>query len=124
MTTQQDLLKEMQETARSAFDQLNVRRVFGEPIEREGLTVIPVATIAGGGGGGGGGDNIGNGGSGGAFGFGATPVGAYVIKNGEVSWRPVIDANRLLATAAKVVTPLLVAIGVRGKLRSKKKANR
>ena len=42
-----------------------------------------------GGGGGGGGDNEDNGGGG--FGLGARPVGAYVIKNGEVTWKPAID---------------------------------
>ena len=29
-----------------------VRRVFGEPIERDGVTVVPVAAVRGGGGGG------------------------------------------------------------------------
>ena len=32
-------------------DAISVRRVFGEPYEKDGLTVIPVASVAGGGGG-------------------------------------------------------------------------
>ncbi|MDF2969443.1 MAG: hypothetical protein K0Q93_3221 [Nocardioidaceae bacterium] len=30
-------------------DQLGIRRVFGEPIERDGVTVVPVAVSVGGG---------------------------------------------------------------------------
>ena len=37
----------------AAQDTANVKRVFGEPIERDGTLVIPVAVVAGGGGGGG-----------------------------------------------------------------------
>ena len=40
---------EIMETARDA---LSVQRVFGEPYERNGVVVIPTATVAGGGGGG------------------------------------------------------------------------
>jgi uncharacterized spore protein YtfJ len=35
-----------------ATDQLSVRRVFGDPIDRDGVVVIPVAVALGGGGGG------------------------------------------------------------------------
>ena len=35
-------------------DALSVRRVVGDPIERDGVTVIPVAAVRGGWGGGGG----------------------------------------------------------------------
>jgi uncharacterized spore protein YtfJ len=37
-----------------ARDSLTVKRVFGEPIERDGVTVIPVANVMGAFGGGGG----------------------------------------------------------------------
>jgi uncharacterized spore protein YtfJ len=71
-------------------DAISVRKVFGEPYEEDGVTVIPAAAVRGGGGGGG--DAEGNGGTG--FGLTASPVGAYVIKDGEVSWEPAIDPNR------------------------------
>jgi uncharacterized spore protein YtfJ len=74
-----------------ARDAISVRRVFGEPIEHEGTIVVPVAKV--GGGGGGGSDNEQNGGGG--FGLGAKPVGVYVIKDGQVSWRPAIDPIRV-----------------------------
>jgi uncharacterized spore protein YtfJ len=33
-----------------ARDAISVRKVFGDPVERDGVTVIPAARIAGGGG--------------------------------------------------------------------------
>jgi uncharacterized spore protein YtfJ len=75
-----------------ARDVLTVRRVFGEPIERDGITLIPAAKVRGGGGGGG--DTEGNGGGG--FGVSATPAGAYVIKDGTVRWEPALDLGRTI----------------------------
>ncbi len=75
----------------SAREAISVRRVYGDPIERDGVVVIPAAAV--GGGGGGGGDNEDNGGGG--FGLRARPVGAYVIKDGEVTWKPAVDAVRV-----------------------------
>jgi uncharacterized spore protein YtfJ len=75
-----------------AQDAMNARRVYGDPIEHEGMVVIPAAVI--GGGGGGGGDDEDNGGGG--FGLRTRPVGAYVIKDGEVTWKPAIDVGRML----------------------------
>jgi uncharacterized spore protein YtfJ len=85
----------VEELLRGARDAISVRRVYGDPIERAGVVVIPAAVV--GGGGGGGGDNEDNGGGG--FGLRARPVGAYVIKNGEVTWKPAIDPSRLIAAA-------------------------
>jgi uncharacterized spore protein YtfJ len=82
-------------------DALTVKRVHGEPIERDGVTIVPAAAVRGGAGGGGeGGDN---GGGGGGFGIVARPIGAYVIRDGSVSWRPALDVNRLLVLAAVLV---------------------
>jgi uncharacterized spore protein YtfJ len=80
------------ETVERAKDVLTVRRVYGDPYQEEGLTVIPAATVMGGGGGGG--DTEGNGGAG--FGLAARPVGAWVIKDGDVRWRPALDLNRVI----------------------------
>jgi uncharacterized spore protein YtfJ len=76
-----------------ARDAISVKRVYGDPIESEGVTIIPAAKV--GGGGGGGGDSAGDGGGG--FGIGARPVGVYVVKDGDVSWRPAVDVNRMIA---------------------------
>jgi uncharacterized spore protein YtfJ len=78
-----------------ARDAITVKRVFGEPIESDGVTFVPAAKV--GGGGGGGGDSEGDGGGG--FGLGAKPVGAYVIKGEDVKWVPAVDVNRLIGLA-------------------------
>jgi uncharacterized spore protein YtfJ len=88
-------------------DAISVRRVFGEPYEKDGITLITAATVGGGGGGGGGHDQRGQEGSGGGFGLGARPAGAYVIRAGTVSWRPAVDVNRLFATISAVLIAYL-----------------
>jgi uncharacterized spore protein YtfJ len=74
-----------------AREAMTARRVYSDPIEQDGVVVIPAAAVSGGGGGGG--DNEDNGGGG--FGLRARPVGAYVIRDGEVTWKPAIDPFRL-----------------------------
>jgi len=78
-----------------ARDSITVKRVFAEPYEKDGITVIAAAAIGGAGGGGGGHDEKGQEGQGAGFGMGARPAGAYVIKGGDVAWRPAVDVNRL-----------------------------
>jgi uncharacterized spore protein YtfJ len=97
-------------------DTLTIRQVFGEPYERDGALVVPVARVAGGGGGGGGqGDSLSEGhggGGGGGFGFEARPVGAYVIRDGEVVWRPAVDVTRIVLGSQMVaIVALLVLRG-------------
>jgi len=93
----------------TAQDAINVRKVFGEPIEKDGLTVIPAARVAGGGGGGTGHDREGQQGEGGGFGLRAHPAGVYVIKEGTVKWQPAVDPNRIVLAGAAVVIAALVA---------------
>jgi uncharacterized spore protein YtfJ len=90
-------IDEMLEGARDA---MSVKRVFGDPIESEGVTIVPVAKVAGGGGGGG--DAANNGGGG--FGLAARPAGVYVIKDGEVTWKPAIDVSRILLAALALLS--------------------
>jgi uncharacterized spore protein YtfJ len=95
---------------------MTVSRVFGEPYERDGVTVIPVAAVRGGAGGGGGKKaETGEEGEGGGFGLVARPAGVYVIKDGAVSWQPAVDVNRIVATAVLgwVAGAWLVARSVR-----------
>jgi len=80
---------EVQEVIAQARDTLTVKRVFGEPYEQHGVTVIPAARVRGGAGGGGGEDATGKGkGSGSGFGMTAHPVGAFMLRDGELRWRP------------------------------------
>jgi uncharacterized spore protein YtfJ len=98
-------LEELLSTAR---DTVSVKRVYAEPYEKDGVTVIAAATVAGGAGGGGGHDNNGQEGEGGGIGLAGRPAGAYVIKNGEVTWRPAVDVNRVLAVVGVVLVAYLL----------------
>jgi uncharacterized spore protein YtfJ len=86
---------DLKETISAARDTITVKRVFGEPYERNGVAVIPAATVQGGAGGGG--SEQGEHSDGGAgFGLQARPVGAYVIRGEQVSWQPAFDLNRVI----------------------------
>jgi len=87
----------------TARDAITVGRVFAEPYEKDGVTVIPAAVLAGGGGGGTGHDEKGQEGEGGGFGVAGRPAGAFVIKDGQVSWRPAVDPNRIITMVGLVV---------------------
>ena len=64
-----------------AFEQLPTEGVYGEPYQTaDGATVIPVAK----------------------------PVGVFVIRGGEASWVPAVDANRVALIG--VLTGLLAAV--------------
>jgi hypothetical protein len=65
--------------------------------------------VAGGSGGGSGRDANGQEGEGGGFGVGGRPAGAYVIKDGRVSWRPAIDPNRIATIAGLAVIVYLIS---------------
>ena len=60
-----------------ARDAITVRRVYGEPIEQEGVTLVPAAAVRSGGGGGG--DSEGNGGGG----FGVSAPGRRLCHSGR-----------------------------------------
>jgi hypothetical protein len=80
-------------------------RVYGEPYQTaDGATVITVSTIRGGSGKRPPGDAPGRG----ALGFTGAPVGVFVIRGGEVSWTPAVDANRIALLA--VITGLASAV--------------
>jgi uncharacterized spore protein YtfJ len=93
-----------------ARDAMTVKRVFGDPIQREGLTVIPVANVMGGFGGGSGGPRSdANGGVGGGFGVRATPAGVYVIEQGRVRWEPALNLNAVIL-GGQIVAIVLVLV--------------
>jgi uncharacterized spore protein YtfJ len=86
---------DVKETIAAAQDSLTVRRVYGEPFERNGVVVIPAAAVRGAGGAGSG-EQEGQSGGGSGFGLEARPVGAYVIRGDEVSWQPAFDLTRTI----------------------------
>jgi uncharacterized spore protein YtfJ len=94
------------EVLKGTQDAITVGRVYGEPIERDGALFIPAANVAGGGGGGG--DTDGNGGVG--FGIRATPAGAWVIRDGEITWQPALNLNRVILGGQIVAIVLFLAL--------------
>ena len=101
----------IEDMAKRVQDAVNVRRVFGEPYTSDGVTVIPVASVRAGAGSGSGTDpDDGSSGEGGGFGGSARPIGAYVIRDGQMSWRPAIDVNRVIAWSNVVVLALILLV--------------
>lgn len=111
---------DMQGVLTGAQEALTVRRVFGEPYERDGITVIPVAKVAGGGGGGQGSADGEGEGSGGGFGLKAEPAGVYIVRGDQVSWEPAVDVNRLIIGAQVVLVALLLVLRTLAKRRRKR----
>ena len=100
-----------------ARDMVTVRRVYGKPIERGDVTLIPAAAVQGGAGAGGGtgiapdGEESGTGsGSGAGWGIRARPVGAYVVRDGEVSWESALDLNRVIVGGQVVAVVALLTL--------------
>jgi uncharacterized spore protein YtfJ len=110
---------DLQQMFAGVSDALTVRRVFGEPYAKNGVTVIPVADVRGGGGGGQGEEADHSGGMGGGFGLSARPAGAFVIKGDEVAWKPAVDVNRIVLGAQIVAVIALLTVRQIVKLRSK-----
>jgi uncharacterized spore protein YtfJ len=103
---------EVHEVIGQARDALTVKRVFGEPYEKDGVTIIPAARVLGGAGGGSGEDPQSQGkGSGSGFGMIARPVGAFIIREGELSWRPAVDVNRIVLGCQVVAIVALLTSG-------------
>jgi len=84
--------------------------VFGEPVERDGITVIPVAKARWGFGGGAGqrkdegADGKQEDGAGGGGGVQVTPVGFIEIKNHEANFRPIRTASLAWIIAGGIVS--------------------
>jgi len=97
------------EVLSTAKDAITVKRVYAEPYEKDGLTVIPAAEVRGGAGGGSGQDDKGQEGGGGGFGVSGRPAGAFVIKDGQVSWRPAVDPNRIVVMVGMALIAYLLS---------------
>jgi sporulation protein YtfJ len=102
-----EALMDPQQVLSTAQEALSVRRVFGDPIDIGGTTIVPVARVSGGGGGGGRGTEEGGVG----YGVNARPVGVYVIRDGDARWRPAIDVNRVILGGQLVAATALAVLG-------------
>jgi hypothetical protein len=86
-------------------------RVFGEPLEYGGVTVVPVVRIKG---------DASNG-------LQASPIGAIAIENGAARWIPVVNVNRLaiggqLVGAIAILSTAAVIIAILASRRSNRQA--
>jgi uncharacterized spore protein YtfJ len=112
--TRSQLVDELlQRVGETVGDKAKVSTVFGEPVEREGITVIPVAKARFGfGGGGGAGGPKGEEGSGGGGGGGAsvTPVGYIEVRDGGAVFRRISNPSDVVAA---VVAASLAALTLR-----------
>ena len=75
-----------------------VKTIYGDPIDRGDVTIIPVAKVLYGFGGGEG-DRNGQGGAGGGGGVKVTPIGYIEVKNGESKFRPIRNSAMTIALA-------------------------
>lgn len=110
----------MERVIADARDALSVDRVYGAPIERDGITLIPAAAVRGGSGGGSSeaSDEVPSG-SGMGFGMTARPVGAYRVQEGQVDWIPAADTTRVivLAELLGIVALLILRSALRNRRR-------
>jgi uncharacterized spore protein YtfJ len=114
---------EVQDVMAQVRDTLTVKRVFGEPFEKDGVTIIPAAQVQGGAGGGSGEDPQGQGkGSGSGYALTARPVGAFIVRNGGLTWQPAVDVNRIVLGGQVVAVVALLT--VRAIIKARAKARR
>jgi len=118
---------DVREVVEQAREAMTTRRVFSEPYERDGVTVILASRVQGGGGGGAGQqgsaeDRTGQTGWGGGFGLSAAPVGAFVIRGDQVRWVPAIDVNRVVIGAQIVAVAALITARRIAKARRRRRA--
>lgn len=83
---------------------VEAKRVYADPVQEDGVTVVPAATVHG--------CSCGAAeeeGTGGGFGIAGNPTGAWVVKEGKVSWKPAIDATKVLVLGELTAIVGLVA---------------
>ncbi|MCP2327516.1 putative spore protein YtfJ [Hamadaea flava] len=121
MTQTMDADAPVLEKVREVIDHAKADQVFGAPISENGVTILPAAKMRGGGGGGGGtGPEDQGKGSGGGVGVSAKALGVFVVREGQVSWRPAVDVTKIvLGGQVVLITALLVARALIGSRRQR-----
>jgi uncharacterized spore protein YtfJ len=122
-----DMRQDMRQVMEEAREAMSGRRVYSEPYQRDGVTVILAARVQGGGGGGFGegepADGRGKGtGWGGGFGINARPVGAYVIRGDDVRFVPALDVTRMVIGAQGVAIAALLTLRLIVRKRAKRRS--
>jgi uncharacterized spore protein YtfJ len=104
MEAEQTFVERLAERVGASF---GAATLFGEPVERGEVTVIPVSRAAFGFGGGSGPEQVG--GAGGGGGGSAWPVGYIELRGSETRFRPIIDPRPVALAAAFGLAAGLVA---------------
>jgi uncharacterized spore protein YtfJ len=94
----------VEELIERCSDHLGVRRVFGEPVERDGVTIVPVAVVMGGAGCGPAPADAEGCRDSGGFGMCARGIGVYTIHEGKVRFVPALDPTVLSLTTLALVS--------------------
>lgn len=93
------------------FHPATVAQVVGAPVTEGGLTIIPVSKVVALGGGGGGVDELGHEGGGGGGWHVSRPLGAFVVRDGDLNWEGVRDPRELIYTLLIATFGALAAFG-------------
>jgi uncharacterized spore protein YtfJ len=96
----------LERLAESVHVHANARQVYGEPVERDGVTIIPVARVQWGFGGGGFGRGPAERGGGGG-GARAYPAGFIHVRGGHAEFRPIPDPFATMTMIAAGAAGLL-----------------
>lgn len=104
-------MSQLDDLLADAKDVITVKKVFGEPFQSNGVTMIPVASVRGGfGSGEGDGSETTSASRGGGMGMSGRPIGAYQIKGDQLSWVPAVDLSRVIFTGQVMVMIALLVI--------------
>lgn len=98
---------DVNQLATQTRDTLTVTRVFGEPFERDGVTIVPVARVQGGAGGGGDEQK----GAGGGMGVRMAPAGVFAVSDGKVRWYPAVNATAIVLMGQAVGMVAVLVVG-------------
>lgn len=113
-------MSQYEELLAEAKDVITVKKVFGEPYQSNGVTMIPAAAVRGGfGSGEGEGTPTSPAGRGGGMGVSGRPIGAYQIKGDQVTWIPAVDVSRVIFTGQ--IMAIVALLVVRSILKSRKR---
>jgi uncharacterized spore protein YtfJ len=108
----------MEKVAERLGGSAGVKAIYGEPIERDGVTIVPVARVLWGfgtGSGSGSGSQGGGSGEGGGGGVSATPLGFVEIREGRAEFQPIDVRPPLWAVALVILAAgLTSALALRG----------
>ena len=89
-------------------ERFTAKRVFSDPVQQDGVTIITAAEVRGGGGMR---EGVNSTGSRAGMGVGARPVGAYVMQGSRVKWKPAFDLSRVVFRGQLVVLSALLVVG-------------